>query len=675
MIVNVNDYDYKQIWLARKLPKPRGNQHGQKAVYKNLVCAFDIETTRLSDIEQAFMYIWQFQIEDVTIIGRTWPQFLNFLKEIKRRLRGQWLCCYIHNASYEFQFLKGIYDFEPDEVFATESRKILKFTMFDAIEFRCSYLHSNMSLAEFLRKMGVKDQKQSGFDYNKIRYPWTPLTDSELLYCINDVRGLVEALKIEMAHDGDNLYTIPLTSTGYVRRDCKKAMKKYNYRQLKAMLPTPDIYRLLREAFRGGNTHASRWYAKEILSNVYSCDRSSSYPDVMINQKFPMTPFHLEGYADAARMYDLIFKKHKAVIMRVKFENIKERDIYIGCPYLSKDKCRNIYKGVFDNGRVLEAEYLETTLTDVDFKMVRDLYTWTACEAETLAYARYGELPQPLKDVIIDYYKKKTELKGVSGQELYYLKSKNKLNSCYGMCAQDPVKDSIDFIHGEYVQRDDDLEYLLAKSNKKAFLCYQWGVWVTAWARYMLHLAIMETAKDSNGHNFVYADTDSIKTIGRLDLTKYNEQRKAASIKNGAFATDPAGVVHYMGVFEDETPEPYKAFSTMGAKKYVYEDAKGLHITIAGVNKSKGAAELGNIENFKEGFIFKLAGGTESIYNDNVYMEIERDGHKLVITDNVVIRDSTYTLGLSGDYERLLNRVFEIKYSEFDIPGFYKYKR
>ena len=238
------------------------------------------------------------------------------------------------------------------------------------------------------------------------------------------------------------------------------------------------------------------------------------------------------------------------------------------------------------------------------------------------------------------------------------------------MCAQDPVKDTIEFIDGEYRPRNEPLDVLLERSNKKAFLAYQWGVWTTAYARYMLHMAIMQA-----GDSFVYADTDSIKTIGRIDLTEYNEDRKAASIKSGAYAYDPQGQPHYMGVFEDETPTAYKAFKTLGAKKYAYVDEKGLHVTVAGVNKKKGAPELKSIENFKEGFIFTDAGGTESVYNDNVYMEIEKEGRQLVITDNMVIRDSTYTLGLSGDYERLLQRVFEIKYSEYDIPGFYKFKR
>ena len=69
--------------------------------------------------------------------------------------------------------------------------------VYDTIyEFRCSYLHSNMSLEVFLEKMGVEDLKQSGeeFDYSKIRYPWTPLSDQEMKYIVNDVKGLVEAL-------------------------------------------------------------------------------------------------------------------------------------------------------------------------------------------------------------------------------------------------------------------------------------------------------------------------------------------------------------------------------------------------------------------------------------------------------------------------------------------------
>ena len=129
-----------------------------------------------------------------------------------------------------------------------------------------------------------------------------------------------------------------------------------------------------------------------------------------------------------------------------------------------------------------------------------------------------------------------------------------------------------------------------------------------------------------------------------------------------------------MGVYEDDGL--YKRFKTMGAKKYAYEDEDGsLHITIAGVNKKEGAAELGCLENMKEGFTFVKAGGTESVYNDNIAMITESDGRIIHITDNVVIRPSTYTLGLTAEYAAILDGCIDIAYSDHDIPGLYKMKR
>ena len=100
-----------------------------------------------------------------------------------------------------------------------------------------------------------------------------------------------------------------------------------------------------------------------------------------------------------------------------------------------------------------------------------------------------------------------------------------------------------------------------------------------------------------------------------------------------------------------------------------------LHITIAGVNKRKGAAELGDIHNFREGFIFKDAGGTESTFNDNIDIIIDVDGHDLHITDNLVIENSTYTLGITQEFRDLLDGLVRIRYADHDINGLYKYKR
>ena len=672
------DFNFDQLADLQIIPKvPR--KKGSKP-YLDIVTAFDIETTRLPEIEQSVMYIWQFQYGlDQTVTGRTWEDFFQFLDHIVERIRGvAWLVVYVHNLSYEFQFLKGLYDFQADEVFATDSRKVLKCTMFDCIEFRCSYYLTNMPLAKFLLKYNVENKKLSGleFDYSKRRFPWSPLTAREMEYCINDVKGLVQALYKQMASDKDNLQTIPLTATGYVRRDVKQAMKGFNHTQLQEMLPDADVYRLLREAFRGGDTIANRWNADDIIENVQSVDITSSYPSSMLMCKYPMERFYREDPDDFKRLYKM---KSKALLFRIAFIGLRLKDQAEGHTYLSRDKCRRIEEGTFSNGRIIRASYLETTITDIDYEIIARRYKWDRQVIIDLYSSRYKMLPAMLRSVVIQYYKVKTELKGVeegTDDYLFYMKNKEKLNSTYGMTVEDPAKDSIEFIDGDFVPKDEPLEKLIARHNRSAFLSYAWGVWVTAWSRKRLADGIdVVTHNGKEPMNFIYSDTDSIKYTGDVDFTAYNRQMEEQATRWKAYAADRDGVVHFMGVYESEHYDLPNRFKTLGAKKYVLEDKdKRLHITIAGVNKKEGGKELEKIENFKEGFVFRKAGGTESVFNDHVDMVIQEDGHDLRITDNVVIRDSSYTLGITAEYRAILDGVMEIKYSDHDIEGLFKVK-
>lgn len=659
MIYSVDEFPAEVITGTKVKKRGRGNPRGQgKKHYLDLVTAFDIETTNYPEPAVAWMYIWQWQFgPDVTVIGRTWDEF----RELQRKLlelmpAGAIMVIYVHNLSFEFAFLSGVYDFKDEEVFAVSPRQVLKCTMLNRFEFRCSYLQTNMSLDAFTRRMGVQHQKLVGdLDYSVRRYSWTQLTDEELAYCVNDVQGLVEAITEELRRDGDTLYTIPMTSTGYVRRDAKRAMSSINYLWLKSLMPTWSVYVMLREAFRGGNTHANRFYADTILQDVHSADRSSSYPDCVCNDLFPVGPFYeaREKY-DLDGVVDLMTRRKKALLMRVRLWGVELRFDWWGCPYLAREKCRNVAEGVYDNGRILQAAFLETTITDVDLRIILQEYDFTDFEVVDLCMARYGRLPEPLVECTIDYYRKKTELKGNDDPDAAYLyaRSKEKLNSIYGMMAQDPVKDGLLYAGGEWTLEEKDPRELLAISNKKAFLAYQWGVWVTAWARYRLEEGIALA-----GDRFVYCDTDSVKYLGAIDWTAYNEERMAASTASGAHATDAKGCEHYMGVFEDDGA--YRRFATLGAKKYAYEDDKGLHVTIAGVNKNKGAEELaahGGLEAFEPGFVFVEAGGTESVYNDEPEpFEVQTEDGPVEIRRGVMIRDSEYTLGITEEYEYLLH--------------------
>ena len=680
-------FDFDIIESAETAKRKGGSKRGDRKTYKNIVCAFDIETTRIEEIDQSIMYIWQFQVDEIcTVYGRTWEEYQTFLDGICAALGDDYLVVYVHNLSYEFQFLAGIYPFKTSEVFAVESRKVLKCEMYGHIEYRCSYLQTNMSLAQFTKKMNVKHQKLSGaeFDYTKLRYPWTELTDRELEYCVNDVRGLVEAIKAVMQRDNDNLYTIPMTSTGYVRRDAKKVM---NARGIKADVidsqPDIDLYMALRDAFRGGDTHASRFYAGAVVENVESYDRSSSYPDVIVNCQYPITPFYHVG---AASLKDVKYymQKGRALVMRIAMYNVRLRDKYSPVPYIPKAKTQSCVNAEIDNGRVLSAEYLEMAVTDIDLKIILDQYDADNIVISDMWHSRYGYLPRAYRELVKKYYVQKTELKGVDGMEVYYDKSKNLLNSLYGMMAQDPVKQSIEFIEGEFIQGAQPVGELLESTVKKAFLCYQWGVWVTAHARRELRRAI-----DLCGMNFVYTDTDSVKYVkADIDWETLNAGIKQRSTDSGAYATDPAGNVHYMGVWEHD--DSYSKFKTLGAKKYAYvykdkkckpdkcsraanctlkggKNCKGTYCTIAGVGKKSGAEEIdkaGGLEAFDVGFIFRDAGGLESVYNDDDFGAYTVDGREIYITRNVCLRPSTYTISITEDYATLLNTDLVRKFME-----------
>lgn len=648
-------YDGIQKITALTPDNPRA-----KIVYANALMAFDIETTRLED-DNAVMYIWQCGLcvdgEYYITYGRTWEEWTALQEAINARLGGITIICLVHNLSYEFQFLAGLYEFS--DVKCLKSRKILSATC-GRIEYRCSYIWTNKTLSKFLKEMNVQHMKKSGaeFDYSKVRYPWTELSEDEIEYCQNDVIGLLEAAEKKISQDGDTLYTVPRTSTGYVRRDAKQALSQT---PLGALKPTEEIYRKLRKAFRGGNTHANRYFVGKVLTGVQSVDRSSSYSDVMLNNKFPMKPFKKcpDGIATIRRA----FSSGLAILCTMSITGATLRNPLWGCPYIPVSKCQMLINPVEDNGRVLEADALTIEVTEVDMQIILEEYDGEF-DFTDIYTAEKDYLPKPFTDCIKRYYTNKTSLKGIAGGEYEYMKSKNLLNSLYGMTATDPGKDDVIFDGVEYIQQETDV----IKNIKKSFMPYQWGVWVTAYAR----LELEEMIKIA-GNNFVYADTDSCKYIKSESISyeDYNNRRKSASLAHGACAVDPNGIMHYMGVAETEGE--YYQFLTWGAKKYASQDEQGhINITIAGVrkNSSKNAAgeivewgggdeleEAGGLVKFAPGFVFRKSGGLESVYNDHVCKTISVDGHVLKITRNVCLRPSTYAVGITNKYADLLEAL------------------
>lgn len=710
MIYTAETYPFERIYESGIAARKRGKRaKSQRVEYVNVVAAFDIETSVLhrtengEDEPHAFMYVWQVAIDSDVIMGRSWDAFFAFLGHVDEMCAAlqesnnldtkPYLVMFVHNLAYEFQFLAGLYPFQPDEVFLREARKPIYARMLGCIEFRCSYMHSNMSLSKFTEIMKCEHRKLDGdtFDYDVVRYPWSELTDYETQYCINDVLGLVEAIKTEMKRDGDTLHTLPLTSTGYVRRDAKAALWPIRWK-IESILPHQREYALLRAAFRGGDTHANRYKVGKILENVESYDETSAYPAQQRTRNFPITPFRWLSGEDLQMSNIIDYIRHgRAVVGRYVFSGLRLRNEREPVPYLSLSKTQSS-AFVVDNGRLLSADLCTTTLTEIDLAIVMRQYSADKIACEEAMIARKGPLPKQYLDVIDKYYQDKTMLKnGPDGEtedeaderQYQYMKSKNKLNGIYGMSAQDPIRESIQFIDGDYqaVHKTDEEK---RQALEKAYFPYQWGVYTTAWARYALHEAIQIA-----GDNIVYNDTDSVKTDAPIDLTELNARLVDRAKRCGAFAHDRNGKVYYMGVFDKE--DGYDRFITQGAKRYAYERDGKLGVTVSGVSTKKvksagltlGALELkeaGGLSAFKPGryaqdeagrykkdekgrrlreggMVWTLAAGSISVYNDSADFWIKVDGHVLHITRNVALVPNSYTMSHSEDYERLLTKI------------------
>ena len=615
MIVEVGKVDWysylNSFGLIEESKKRRKSQNKHRVL--NVYTAFDIETSTvwmnedhsLYDVH-SFMYVWQFQIEEYTVKGRTWPEFFIWLDTLKTAIErikeenklpvNPLLVVWVHNLAYEWQWLSGYYPFTNEEVFFRDVRKPIYCRMFDTFELRCSYIQTNMSLSALCKQTGVK-QKLSGqkYDYDKIRFPWTELTPFEQEYTTVDVESLVQAMKYRVSRGGDNLQTVPLTSTGYVRRECKEALKE-QFLDMRELKPAEKEYRLLRKAFRGGNTHANRYFVNKIVDNVYSYDISSSYPTQQLTQMFPVKPFRwLEiSQKTAKKRIERVFQfigLGYAVVGTYQFKNIRLKNHREPIPYISLSRCQAMgtddYEMILDNGRILECGYMEISLTEIDLQIVLDQYTF---DQYTFDYfdvmecmvAQKDYLPASYRAVIQNYYDKKTALKGDNSEDgkYIYTKSKNMLNAVYGMSATDPVHQDIFYKDGNYKVSayEDFTDEELMKLLKNASFPYQWGVYTTALARKQLQDAIKLC-----GDRIVYCDTDSVKVLGDIDLGQLNDKLKKKAIQNKAYADDMKGDRHYIGVFEFDGH--YDKFITQGAKRYAYMTDGHMGITVAGVSK------------------------------------------------------------------------------------------
>lgn len=674
--------------------------------YYEMPATFDLEATTITDVAidgkvegaEGFMYVWQFALEGTVCMGRTWEEFCFFFRQLEKNIcysaNGyRVLVIYSHFLSYEFQFVRSFLNIT--SIFAKEKRKVLKFNTAN-FEWRCSYFLSNMSLEKFCENSKLcKHFKMEGenFNYTIVRTCKTDLTDQEKQYCVNDVLGLEECILSLL--EEDNLATIPLTSTGYVRRDCKKAVLSNSKNRSNFIRNSLDLeqYKFLKRIFRGGDTHASRFYTDVHLYNVKCKDIQSSYPAWMLLMKYPMGK--LTRFKKSENISE--YCKKYCCFMKIAFWDIEvyptEPQTYIDIAHVDH------YNGIVnDNGRVKKANYIEYYCTDIDLQIINDCYDYKTYKLLDGYFSLAGELPYELKQVIMSYYNRKCTLKNVDEKIYEYMKSKNKLNATFGMMVSALIHNDIILWEDEWkefnVLKDITNEEILAleeagimyKTPEEklydfyygygGFLSYQWGIYITAWARLRLHQGIRACCI-GNYNYAVYWDTDSVKHLSDDRIEQRFDEINKEVINAVLINTPPAlsyvnEQPYYMGIWERE-PDALE-FKSYGSKKYCYyaynkDGEKEFYITIAGMNKEKGKKAMlkaAGVTNpidtqFILGKTFYDVGRTISYYNDDSTVRQKTiNGVTFTTGSNIGVVNTTYTLGITNEYDMIINDEYTI---------------
>ena len=654
----------------------RAGQGHKGETYNDCIIMADTETSKERYKENCSNYVvaWSIAIRAfdkniVTLYGSKPSEFVECVNRIHKKLPADKTVIYWHNMSYDWVFLRKFMMRKwgtPDKQLNIKSHFPLFINFNNGIIMKDALMLAQRKLEKWADDLDVEHKKAVGsWNYDMVRNQsdLKEFTIDELHYIENDVLAGVECIQKTMDTLHKHIYSIPYTATGIPREAVRTIGKEYHARDMfKRIVPDFIVQQILEKVFHGGYTHANRFRISMTVKGKIICfDFSSSYPFVMLSEKYPMERFApLEENVEPsfilrnADKYAYIFK---LIMLKPELKNKEEP-----MPVLQMSKAKSI-NSIEDNGRILQAEYVEIYTNEIDLKLICRQYKFKGICTEVY-FSEKGYLPRWFTDYVFQCYKDKCELKG--GDPVLYSIAKAKLNALYGMTVQKPVKAMIDenYQTGEYKLNDTvpDAE-LYEKYVKKytSILPYQWGVWVTSYAFYNLHTLGSCVAPDGI---WLYSDTDSCYST-KWDMDKvaaYNQSCKDKLEANGYGCVKIGDREFWLGVAEKDGE--YSEFRTCGAKRYALRDAETgkLKITVAGVPK-KGAKCLDDeINNFHRGFVFdgESTGKLQHTYYYEKDIWIDKNGNER--GDSIDLSPTTYVLDdvTTIDWDSLWEEEIEI---------------
>ena len=600
--------------IIELMDKTAANAKMVRKHYYDVAMAFDIETTQINTPEyhHAYMYIWQYAIEDNVIFGRTWKDFINFYENLVASFKlGQPMSkakhaqkykaiCLVHNLAFEFQFIcrrlpwamkkvKG--EYYPN-IFAKDAHNIVTAVTRQNLEFRCTLNLTGKSLAKLAKDYRLESEKKVGkLDYLKYRNSQTPLSPDEIEYCAFDDIILTEWYRKYFSpvflHGSGK---IPTTKTSIVRGatrchfDDLKRVGRADYP--KGFPETPELYKwLMTWVYRGGYTHTNAAYTAVEFTpetdpeGLDSYDFTSSYPYRMIVDLFPYELIEIP--ADEIEYY-LNEPEKYAVMFEAKFFKIRSKTTH---SLESYHKCIDTIEPYIDNGRIASAQMIHVAMTEQDYLSYKDCYEWEEMQIVGSVYVSEKKpLPTYLKDMVCKYYYEKSTIDSIKYPTDYKLAKEN-LNSLYGMCCSGIFHDS--YVWNGYEMEPRDIPQDYEELIKSQILLPQWGVYISAYARRaeVERMMSLTSYSDMSINDAIYGDTDSWKVRHPEKyvpmMERYNDRQQARmdatdlSLSDFSFIgckdqDDLKEKLHGLGYFKRESHIDY--FKALGCKRYIMNE-------------------------------------------------------------------------------------------------------
>lgn len=587
--------------VLRKVKKNYIYDNHQKIL--RVSCGFDIETTKQD--ERAYMYHWQFVLNQNVLTGRKWDDFTALIEQLNTWC--SWQKCiiiiWVANLGHEFAFMGRRFQWK--NIFAVDSHQPLK-ALTGRCEFReCLTISGKGGLANLAKNYTRTQKAKDDLQYDIPRNSMTELTETERGYCYADVEILSEWADYIFTNYPDKGLAIPMTASGIVRSQIRKAAEETGHiedirKAVTSLYPDRDLYNfIMRYLFRGGYTHACAWWCYVPYDNIIGADFTSSYPAVMISPEcyYPVTPFvETDLECDGHEVTDTRLQERCCWFI-ADFFDIERTMMHT---IESKHKIIDHTGASFDNGRLIKAVQIRVALTELDYETYTKFYKWGSMRILRSWTAFRGHLPGYMLRPLMTAYKQKARMKAAGlDNTTEYQNYKAVVNSFYG-CTVTRLKYTVwkynqgepFMLNGRLIGTGDWYDESTAKTYSqlisKQLLSPFFGIYCTAWARKRLLDTVYALDWNQDMCSVLYCDTDSIYMLDTPRNRKIIEEYNAHIYQvNAIFEPEffDLGAFDWIGA-DKKTGEPgHYRFKTLGAKRYIKHKDGVTEVTIAGLPK------------------------------------------------------------------------------------------